>query len=75
MLTRHIQAPRTVDTCVKEICNAIMLCYIILFNNCSALVHVFTMIHVFIDWNSMEVMASAKHCNYYNMLLAMLKVF
>ena len=41
----------------------IIICYaikVLLFNNCSSLVHVYTMMHVFMDWNFMEVMASAK---------------
>ena len=49
----------------KKHAYAVLLNYLILFNDCSSLVHVhvYTMIHVFIDWNFMdpEVMASAKH--------------
>ena len=46
----------------KKHAYAVLLKFII-FNDCSSLVHVYTMIHVFIDWNFMEVMASAKRYN------------
>ena len=64
MLTKHIQAPRTVDTCDEEtciFCAINLISYLLLFNDCSSLVYLYTMIVTCIyRLEFMEVMASAK---------------
>ena len=67
MLTRHIQPPQIVDTCVEEtcICCAIKL---LLFNDCSSCIYNDTCIY---KLDFMKVMASAKHY----VVITMLKVF